>query len=239
MRIERFSELDSLIDASAQRLTQHLAAIHQDPAGGVHGDGTARIVLTGGTAGIELLRSLANQPIDWSRTHVFFGDERNVDVSHPDSNEGQAREALLDRVNIPEANIHGYGLDGGDMAAACAAYEEALGRYAPRGFDLHLLGMGGEGHINSLFPHTPAVAERERLVVPVEDSPKPPPQRATLTLPAVALAEEVWFLVSGAEKADAAAHLAAGADPGEWPAAGARGSRETVLFVTEDAAAQL
>lgn len=239
MRIERFSELDLLIDASAQRLTQHLAAIHQDPAGGVHGDGIARIVLTGGTAGIELLRSLSNQPIDWSRTHVFFGDERNVDVSHPDSNEGQAREALLDRVDIPEANIHGYGLDGGDMAAACAAYEEALGRYAPRGFDVHLLGMGGEGHINSLFPHTPAVAERERLVVPVEDSPKLPPQRATLTLPAVALAEAVWFLVSGAEKADATAHLAAGANPGEWPAAGARGSRETVLFVTEDAAAQL
>lgn len=239
MRVERFSGLDSLVDASAKRLTRHLATIHRDPNGGVHGDGAARIVLTGGTAGIELLRALADQPIDWSRTNVFFGDERNVPVSHPDSNEGQAREALLDHVAIPEANIHGYGLDGGDMADACEAYEETLRRFAPHGFDVHLLGMGGEGHINSLFPHTPAVAERERLVVSVEDSPKPPPQRATLTLPAVALADEVWFLVSGSEKAEAAAHLAAGDDFHEWPAAGARGSRETVLFVTENAAARL
>lgn len=227
-----YRDLASLLDDATSRFTTLTAGIHAEGR-------AARVVLTGGTAGIALLERLADAPVDWSRVEVFFGDERNVPVSHPDSNEGQARAALLSKVGIPEGNIHGYGLDGGDMAAACAAYEEALGRSAPRGFDVHLLGMGGEGHINSLFPHTPAVAERERLVVPVEDSPKPPPQRATLTLPAVALAEEVWFLVSGAEKADAAAHLAAGADPGEWPAAGARGSSETVLFVTEDAAAQL
>ena len=96
--------------------------------------------------------------------------------------------------------------------------------------------MGGEGHINTLFPHTAAVAEAERLVVAEYDSPKPPPERATLTLPAVALAERVWLLVSGAEKAEAAGHVARGADPAEWPAAGARGKQETILFVSEDAA---
>lgn len=236
MRIERFPGLELLIDAAAAQLTAALGDIHADPAGGAHDDGVARIVLTGGTAGIALLRRLAVEPIDWSRTHVFFGDERNVAVSHPDSNEGQAREALLERVGIPAASVHGYGLDGGPMGPAVTAYEQTLRHYAPRGFDVHLAGMGGEGHMNSLFPHSAALAERDRLVVAVTDSPKPPAERATLTLPAVNSSRRVWFLVSGAEKAEAAAHLAAGGDPAEWPAAGARGSDETALFVTEDAA---
>lgn len=240
MRIERFSGLELLIDAASAQLTATLRKIHADPTGGAHGDGIARVVVTGGTAGIALLRRLAEEPIDWARTHVFFGDERNAPVSHPDSNEGQAREALLDQVAIPAANVHGYGLDGGPMGPAVAAYEETLRRVAPRGFDVHLAGMGGEGHMNSLFPHSAAVAERDRLVVAVTDSPKPPAQRATLTLPAVCGSRRVWFLVSGAEKAEATSHLAAGsANPAEWPAAGARGAEETVLFVTEDAAALL
>ena len=240
MRIFRFQELSSLIDATASRLASLVRDIQSSPAGGLHGDGVARLVLTGGTAGIALLRRLAepelSEQIDWSRVHVFFGDERNVAPTHPDSNEGQAREALLDRVGIPARHIHGYGLDGGPMDEAVARYAETLNAVAPRGFDLHLLGMGGEGHINSLFPHTDAVRERDLIVVAVSDSPKPPAERATLTLPAVARAECVWFLVSGQEKSEAAAALATGADPEEWPAAGAKGTAETVLYVTEDAA---
>ncbi|AWB84053.1 6-phosphogluconolactonase [Corynebacterium liangguodongii] len=237
--VSRHSELGSLIDAASARFTELVGAIQSDPSGGVGGDGCARVVVTGGTAGIRFLAALRGAPIDFARLHVFFGDERNVPVSHPDSNEGQAREALLDHVGIPEANIHGYGLDGSDMAAAVRRYDEVLARFAPDGFDLHLLGMGGEGHVNSLFPHTPQVRESERLVVAVTDSPKPPAERATLTLPAVARAERVWLLVSGAEKAEAAGHVARGADPVEWPAAGAVGRAETVLFVSEDAASAI
>ena len=70
------------------------------------------------------------------------------------------------------------------------------GAPTPR-FDVHLLGMGGEGHVNSLFPHTAAVRETERLVVGVTDSPKPPPRRITLTLPAVQRSREVWLVVVG------------------------------------------
>jgi len=237
MEIQRFPELFSLIDGSSQRLSDTIRAIQHDSKG------VARIVLTGGTAGIALLRRMAEPDraggIDWSRVHVFFGDERNVPVDYPDSNEGQAREALLNHVPIPEDNIHGYGLSGGDMDEAVDAYRRTIAEFAPNGFDVHLLGMGGEGHINSLFPHTDAVREDQELVVAVTDSPKPPAERATLTLPTVRSARRVWFLVSGEEKAEAAAHLAAGADPLDWPAAGAHGTDETVLFVTEDAAAQI
>ena len=96
--------------------------------------------------------------------------------------------------------------------------------------------MGGEGHINSLFPHTDAVRERDAMVVAVTDSPKPPAKRATLTLPAVQSADRVWLLVSGAEKAEAASHASDGAEAADdWPVAGAIGRKETVLFATKDA----
>ena len=171
-----YPNLEALIDDTAA----DVAAVIRDAQRS--GDGRARVVLTGGTAGIALLRRLRTEAIDWANVDVFFGDERNVPVDHPESNEGQAREALLDHVDIPEANIHGYGLDGGPMDAAVARYEAALAEFAPDGFDLHLLGMGGEGHINSLFPHTSAVREHDAMVVTVTDSPKPPAERATLTL---------------------------------------------------------
>ncbi|GAB2509692.1 6-phosphogluconolactonase [Corynebacterium atrinae] len=229
--VHRVPDLESLISDAALRF---VSVVNE----AISERGVAHVVITGGGAGIGLLRHLRALPnqIDWTRVHVFFGDERNVDLSHEESNERQAREALLDHVDIPAENIHGYGLDGSDMKPAVAAYTEAIATYAPGGFDLHLLGMGHEGHINSLFPHSAAVAEENLLVVAVEDSPKPPAERVTLTLPAVASAERVWLLVSGGEKAEAASHVIAGSPAVEWPAAGARGRSETVLFLTDDAA---
>ncbi|RNE49196.1 6-phosphogluconolactonase [Corynebacterium alimapuense] len=239
--INRSSTVETLVDQAAADLMQLLGQL-QMPGGGRHRDGVARIVLTGGGAGIGLLekiRELDEGQIDWSRVHVFFGDERNVALSDPESNERQARVALLDHVDLPPEHIHGYGLTGEDMTAPAAEYSSILQDIAPEGFDLHLLGMGGEGHINSLFPHTSAVAESEQLVVVVTDSPKPPAQRVTLTLPAVASAQRVWLLVSGANKAEAAAQVVAGADPADWPAAGALQAPETVLYLSQDAAGEL
>ena len=231
-----FTNLEQLIDVSTSAFQTLISEIHSSPTGGVNGDGTARVVLTGGTAGIRFLAALVSSDIDWSRVKLFFGDERNVAVSHPDSNQGQARAALLDHIDIPEGNIFGYGLDGGTMEPAVTRYEAHLKVEAPEGFDLHLLGMGGEGHINSLFPHTPAVREDAALVVAVTDSPKPPAERVSLTLPAVRKAQKVWLLVSGAEKAEAASAVANRAEYLDWPAAGAVGKEETILWVTEDAA---
>jgi 6-phosphogluconolactonase len=124
------------------------------------------------------------------------------------------------------------------------SYEQLLAANAEPGdpapnFDVHLLGVGPEGHINSLFPDTPAVRETTRLVVGVEDSPKRPPLRITLTLPAIQRSREVWLLVSGAEKADAVAAAVGGADPVAIPAAGAVGREQTVWFLDTEAAAKI
>lgn len=221
--VKKFAGQASLVTAAA---ADTVALINH----AIADKGCAQVVLTGGSNGIGLLAALKDAEIaDWSKVHVYFGDERNVPVSDPESNEGQAREALLGQVEIPEENIHGMGLGDVDLARAAQKYEELIGQV--KEFDLHLLGMGGEGHINSLFPHSEAVAETQRLVVAVKNSPKPPAERVSLTLPAIARAKKVWLLVSGAEKAEAAQQVIDRADPAEWPAAGAEGKEETVLYL--------
>jgi 6-phosphogluconolactonase len=212
--------------------------------------GRALIVLTGGGNGIGLLKYLGTQgqQIDWSKVHLFWGDERYVPEDDDERNEKQAREALLDHIDIPPSQVHPMaasdGEFGDDLAAAALAYEQLLAANASPGepvpnFDVHLLGMGPEGHINSLFPDTPAVLETTRMVVAVEDSPKPPPQRITLTLPAIQRSREVWLLVAGAGKADAAAAAIGGAQPVSIPAAGAIGLETTLWLLDEEAAAKL
>ncbi|AFJ36155.1 6-phosphogluconolactonase [Mycobacterium sp. MOTT36Y] len=239
--IEIFPDSQALVDAAATRLTDTIGKA-------VAARGRALVVLTGGGNGIGLLRSLVDRPIEWSKVHLFWGDERYVPEDDDERNDKQARAALLDHVDIPSSQVHPMpasdGEFGGDLAAAALAYEQLLAANAAPGqpvpnFDVHLLGMGPEGHINSLFPDTPAVLETTRMVVPVEDSPKPPPQRITLTLPAIARSREVWLMVSGAGKADAAAAAIGGAAPVSVPAAGAIGQETTLWLLDEDAAAKL
>lgn len=203
--------------------------------------GHASVVLTGGTVGIALLRHVAAYApdVEWAKVQLFWGDERFVPAEDGERNFRQAREALLEKISIPSANVHAMGASDGEFADsiedAAAAYEKLL----PEEFDVHLLGMGGEGHINSLFPDTAAVREESRLVVAVTDSPKPPPRRVTLTLPAIRRAREVWLVVAGAEKADAVAAAIGGADPVDIPAAGAVGRDATVWLLDRAAASKL
>ena len=206
------------------------------------------IVLTGGGTGIALLKRLGTHPVDWARVHLFWGDDRFVPHDDDERNEKQAREALLDHIDIPAGNIHPMppsdGEFGADITTAAEAYQDVLATNAEFGaptplFDVHLLGMGGEGHINSLFPHTPAVRETDRMVVGVDDSPKPPPRRITLTLPAVRRSRQVWLVVSGEAKADAVAAAIGGADPVDVPAAGAVGSEHTIWLLDYAAAGKL
>lgn len=239
--VETYSDTAALVAAAGDRL---VAAIEQSIAD----RGKALIVLTGGGTGIALLKLVGAHDLDWSKVHLFWGDERYVPHDDDERNDKQAREALLDHIDIPAANVHPMpasdGEFGDDLAAAAQAYETVLAANASSGepapdFDVHLLGMGGEGHINSLFPHTPAVAETIRLVVGVEDSPKPPPRRITLTLPAIARSREVWLIVSGDAKADAVAAALGGAAPDDVPAAGARGRLNTVWLLDSAAASKL
>lgn len=239
--IEIFPDSQVLVTAAAARLTDTIADA-------ITARGRALVVLTGGGNGIGLLQSLVDKPIEWPRVHLFWGDERYVPEDDDERNDKQARAALLDHVDIPPSQVHPMpasdGEFGSDLGAAALAYEQLLAANAGPGqpvpnFDVHLLGMGPEGHINSLFPDTPAVLETTRMVVSVADSPKPPPQRITLTLPAIARSREVWLMVSGAGKADAAAAAIGGAAPVAVPAAGAIGLDTTRWLLDEGAASKL
>lgn len=241
--VETYPDTEALVTAVGDRLVEAIASA-------IAARGQAFIVLTGGGTGIGLLKHVGahDEAIDWSKVHIFWGDDRFVPADDAERNDKQAREALLDHVAIPAGNVHPMaasdGEFGDDLDAAALAYEGVLAATAEQGeptpaFDVHLLGMGGEGHINSLFPHTPAVAETTRFVVGVEDSPKPPPRRITLTLPAVVRSREVWLVVSGAAKADAVAEAIGGASPDDVPAAGAVGVEATVWLLDTEAASKL
>ncbi|CAM4106392.1 MULTISPECIES: 6-phosphogluconolactonase [Tsukamurella] len=246
--VRRFDDAAALVAAAADDVAAVIAQAQADR-------GFASIVLTGGSNGNGVAAALRDRPIDWSTVDVFFGDERFVADRSADRNELQTRGLLLDHVPVDPDNVYRFPAAdefSGDATLAAQVYAQRLaqnatrrGNAVPAGdgivpqFDVHLLGMGGEGHINSLFPHTDAVRERKLPVVPVHDSPKPPPNRLTLTLPAVGAARRVWLLVSGAEKAEAVAAGVGGANPDDWPCAGAHGSEETVWYLDPAAASQL
>ena len=241
--IEIFPDSETLVGAAGGRLVDAIQTA-------VAARGRALIVLTGGGNGIGLLKYLGThrQQIDWSKVHLFWGDDRYVPEDDDERNEKQARAALLDPIDIPSNQVHPMaasdGEFGSDLEAAALAYEHVLAANAEPGdpapnFDVHLLGMGPEGHINSLFPDTPAVLETTRMVVAVEHSPKLPPERITLTLPAIQRSREVWLMVSGAAKADAVAAAIGGAQSVSIPAAGAVGLETTLWLLDEEAAAKL
>jgi len=241
--VETYPDTAGLIAAAGDRL---VAAI----TGAIAARGKALIVLTGGGTGIGLLEHVRAHDggVDWSKVYLFWGDERFVPADDDERNEKQAREALIDHIDIPAGNVLAMAASDGefgeDLDAAAAHYAQVLAHAAESGstapaFDVHLLGMGGEGHINSLFPHSPATLETERLVVGVENSPKPPPRRITLTLPAVQRSREVWLVVSGEAKADAVAAAIGGAKPADVPAAGAVGTDATVWLLDAGAASTL
>lgn len=198
--------------------------------------GTASLALAGGTTPRAVYAELTGPPfsgsLDWARVDIFFGDERAVPPDHPESNYGMARAALLSRVPIPAERVHRMEAERPDREQAAADYARCL----PRRLDVLLLGMGPDGHTASLFPRSPALAERERLVVPVV-GPKPPPERLTITPPVIAAARAVAVIVTGVGKAAAVARALEGAPaPHEWPVQLARGG---VWFLDRDAASRL
>ena len=209
--------------------------------------------LTGGSMGIRLLAEAARSPlrdaVDWTGVHVWWGDERFLPTGHADRNDVQAHDALLDALPLPPENVHHVPTadeagvttpeDAADRYAAdLARFADAADDAGPAvpAFDVLLLGVGPDGHIASLFPGQGTIAVTDRTVVGVHDSPKPPPERVSLTLPAIEAAEEVWLVVAGADKADAVARALDRAPLDEIPAAGARGRRRTLWLLDVEAA---
>jgi 6-phosphogluconolactonase len=184
------------------------------------------LVVTGGTVGILTLAKLRDLSLDWSKVQVWWGDERFVDKSSADRNELQARNALFDHVAIPAGNLHPFPAsdEGLNLDEARDAFRQTLRGVA---FDILLLGIGPDGHIASLFPGKNAEGE---LVVAEHDSPKPPPQRLSLSYEAINSAKEVWFTVAGADKQDAVA-TAFGDDPTSLPVGRVQGTEKTLWFV--------
>lgn len=211
------------------------------------GDRTAHVSLTGGSMGIGSLAAVAAHPdrdaVDWSRVHLWWSDERFVARDDDERNALQARRALGDAIDIPAANVHEPRAAGeGSLDDAARAYAEELREHAPEGavaprFDVCLLGVGPDAHIASLFPGRDEVHVDDATVLPVRESPKPPPERITFTLPVINGSARVWLVVAGSDKADAVAKVRAGAPLSDAPAAGARGDVETILFVDEAASA--
>lgn len=168
--------------------------------------GRFSLALAGGTTPRRAYELLAETPdVPWGAIDFYFGDERAVPLDDAESNYRMARLAIFDRQSIEEARIHRMRGDADDLAEAARSYESEL----PGAFDLVLLGMGEDGHTASLFPGSPALAERTRLVVPVT-GPKPPPRRLSLTPLALERAREVLVLVTGLAKADALARALGG-----------------------------
>jgi len=166
--------------------------------------GRFTVALTGGSAATVLYPVLAQAQLPWDKVHVFFGDERCVPPDHNDSNYKLAKDTFLKTAPIPEQNVHrARGED--SAASAAAAYEATLLRVTDGtgALDIVHVGMGPDGHVCSLFPGHALLADERRLVAPITDSPKPPPSRVTLTLQALSRARSLWFLVSGAGKAEA------------------------------------
>lgn len=242
-RVVVFPDAEQLADAVAARF---LSRVIKSTSVGV----LSHISLTGGSMGGRVLAAAAAHPrsteVDWSLVHLWWSDERFVPRGDADRNDAQAFSALAG-VELPQENIHTMAAsdDGLTLEAAARAYTAELARFADPevgqwpSFDVCFLGVGPDAHIASLFPDRPEIRVTDAAVLPVRDSPKPPPERLTLTRPVINSSQRVWLVLAGADKASALGLALAGASYQSVPAAGAKGRRRTVFFVDESAAAKV
>lgn len=202
-----------------------------------------QLCLTGGRIANDVYRRVAGMEqgqhgIDWSRVEFWWGDERFVPTESPERNAGQSLALLAAHIPLDPSRVHpmpSAGSGTSDLRQAALHYASELGDTK---FDICLLGVGEDGHVASLFPGHPSFDRRTTSrVVGVTDSPKPPPERLSLTLPAINDSAEVWLVVAGEDKADATAR-AMGGDP-RLPAATVSGRDKTVWFMDAAAAAGL
>lgn len=247
-RVVISADAPSLASSVARRFVDKL--VHRTHEGKI-----VHVALTGGTIGTEVLRLAGKSKrlgdVTWPLVHFWWGDERFVPSGDDQRNEAGARTAFLSHVDIPAENIHqmapsdrGLSLD--DAAAAYAAELSQFSETTASGvvhawpsFDICFLGVGPDGHIASLFPDRAEIQVTDRAVVAVRNSPKPPPERVSLTRPVINSSKRVWMVISGSDKAAALGLALAGASYASVPAAGAKGRKRTVLFVDQDAAAQV
>ena len=229
--INRFSDINSVADNTAAKLIEKLISL-------LATKDEVHLVLTGGTVGIATLASLWSNPshtdIDCTRVNFWWGDERFVAADSPDRNALQAKNALLNNLKLENSRIHEFpsadtGLELQQAASEFATHVESVKPH----FDIVLLCMGPDGHIASLFPGKP-LPGAGIWIIAEEDSPKPPPQRLSFTYEALNSADEVWFVVAGADKQDAVS-VAMGDQPEDLPVGRVHGKILTNWFIDSTA----
>lgn len=237
-----FADADALLDAAAECVTAQAVA-------SIAARGRFMLALAGGSTPKGVYQRLARAPwrdrIDWPRVHLFWGDERCVPPTHAESNYRMAREALLDHVPVPPAQVHRlHGEDVPDSAAVAyeAKLRATLDASAGAGagvFDLVLLGLGSDGHTASLFPGGTAGRELTRWVV-AEQVDDAHGWRLTLTPPVLNAARAIVFLVAGSDKAGALAAVLEGpVVPDVFPAQHIAMGGGHVSWIVDAAAAAL
>lgn len=208
--------------------------------------GRFTVALSGGSTPKNLFNLLATNArtvLPWDRMFFFWGDERHVPPTDPESNYRMAEESMLSKIPVAAGNVFRIPTENPDAAAAAEAYEQTLRKFFalepgqfPR-FDLILLGMGPDGHTASLFPNTAGLQEKSRLVI-ANWVDKLKTSRLSLTLPVLNAAGCVVFLVSGTDKAPALHAVLEGDAPGEhYPSKLVRPSNGKLVWLVDRAAA--
>lgn len=236
VHVHRFSTEKALQDEVCKLIAQKSASSIQD-----HGFFT--IALSGGSSAKIVCSGLHNLGIDFSKWRVLFCDERYVPLSDKDSNYKLAKEYLLDKTPIIEANVYAIN-PSVSLEDSAKDYEQKLRSLYPENttvpsLDLLVLGMGPDGHICSLFPGHFLLDETDRLVAPVSDSPKPPPCRITLTLPVVNNAKCAVFVATGSSKAEVLQRVLEGNEEVPLPAARVKLQNGDVHWYLDDGSAAL
>jgi 6-phosphogluconolactonase len=224
--VARVTVTDSQLEASelaAERLADAIAA-------GRRQGRSVHLSLAGGTTPRAAYERLATLVDDWEAVELWLGDERLVPPDDPESNYRLLAETLLESGALAHAVA-----TNGSAEEAASAYAREIRRRVPAGpegapeLDLALLGLGEDGHVASLFPHSPALDARGEVCVAVHDAPKPPPDRVSLTLDVLRGARSTVILAVGEGKAQAAAAALSDPDPAVPVSLLADGALELIL----------
>ncbi|MEW5757386.1 MAG: 6-phosphogluconolactonase [Pseudomonadota bacterium] len=238
-RIQVFSDAEALSLAAAEQVVLSARAA-------IARRGEFHLVLSGGSTPKRLYEQLASPQfrgrVDWSRVHIYFGDERSVPPDHPDSNFRMANTALMQPLTLDSSHVHRMQGEQQDLEQAARDYARIIQLRVPQTnalpvFDLVLLGMGDDGHTASLFPQTTALKEKDRLVAPVYVE-KLHTWRLTLTYPVINNAQQVLFLIAGSSKAQRLAEVLTG-QPVDYPVKAVQPRGELLWYLDESAAALL
>ncbi len=231
--VVRYRDAEDLANQAAARLLKALIAFQTE-------DRVAQLCLTGGRIAQRIYARLAelvvDSELDPGRLELWWGDERFLPTDDPDRNAGPTLASLAGRFPLAPSRTHPMPAADGliDAGAGAATYAKELGETR---FDLVLLGMGTDGHVASIFPGHPSGEPTTQTVIGVSDSPTPPSERISLTVNALNRSGQVWFLVSGAEKAASLRGALAGDQ--RLPAARVHGEEATVWLIDQAAAKEL